>query len=65
MVALMWGAEDLIVSLGGRSSRREDGSYLDVAPQARSMVLLAAGAAGKPAIDAVFLDIDDDAGPRS
>jgi citrate lyase subunit beta/citryl-CoA lyase len=62
VVALMWGAEDLIASLGGRSSRREDGSYLDVATQARSIVLLAAGAAGKPAIDAVYLDIEDDNG---
>ena len=30
-VALMWGAEDLIVSLGGRSSRHPDGDYRDVA----------------------------------
>lgn len=59
VVALMWGAEDLIVSLGGRSSRREDGQHLDVASHARSAVLLAAAAAGKSAIDAVFLDIDD------
>jgi citrate lyase subunit beta / citryl-CoA lyase len=62
VVALMWGAEDLIVSLGGRASRREDGTYLDVALHARSMVLLAAGAAGKPTIDAVYLDIDDQLG---
>jgi citrate lyase subunit beta/citryl-CoA lyase len=62
VVALMWGAEDLIVSLGGRSSRREDGSYLDVARHARSAVLLAAGAADRPTIDAVFLDIDDQFG---
>ena len=57
VVALMWGAEDLIVSLGGRSSRRADSSYLDVAQQARSMVLLAAGAQGVAAIDAVVLDL--------
>ena len=56
VVALMWGAEDLIVSLGGRSSRRDDGSYLDVAHQARATVLLAAGAQEVTAIDAVVLD---------
>ncbi len=60
VVGLMWGAEDLIVSLGGRSSRRENGSYLDVALHARSTVLLAAGAAGKATIDAVFLNLNDE-----
>lgn len=62
VVALMWGAEDLVASLGGRSSRREDGSYLDVALDARSRVLLAAGAASVPVIDAVFLNMQDDRG---
>jgi citrate lyase subunit beta/citryl-CoA lyase len=57
--ALMWGAEDLVASLGGTSSRHADGSYRDVARTARSNVLLAAGAAGIPAIDTVHLDIDD------
>lgn len=59
VVALMWGAEDLAASLGGTSSRFEDGRYRDVARQARSAVLLAAGAAGVAAIDAVHLDIGD------
>lgn len=58
-VALMWGAEDLVSGLGGRSSRQEDGGYRDVARHARSHVLLAAGAQGIPAIDAVHLQIDD------
>lgn len=58
-VALMWGAEDLVASLGGMSSRFPDGSYRDVARMARARVLLAAGARGKAAIDAVHLDIDD------
>jgi citrate lyase subunit beta/citryl-CoA lyase len=62
VVALMWGAEDLIVSLGGRSSRRRDGSYRDVPIHARSMVLLAAGSVGKSAIDAVHLDMADEIG---
>lgn len=61
-IALMWGAEDLIVSLGGRSSRNTDGGYRDVARHARSQVLLASAAHGVAAIDAVHLDIDDTEG---
>jgi citrate lyase subunit beta/citryl-CoA lyase len=57
--ALMWGAEDLVASLGGTSSRHADGSYREVARYARSTVLVAAGAHGKAAIDAVYLDIAD------
>ncbi|WP_295837623.1 CoA ester lyase [uncultured Microbacterium sp.] len=59
VVALMWGAEDLVASLGGTSSRRDDGGYRDVARLARARVLLAAGASGKRAIDAVHVDIAD------
>ena len=59
VVALMWGAEDLVGAIGGRSSRHADGSYRDVARYARSRVLVAAAAAGKPAIDTVHLDIAD------
>ncbi len=59
VVALMWGAEDLIASLGGTSSRRPNGAYRDVAVHARSSVLLAAGAHGKAAVDTVHLDIGD------
>jgi citrate lyase subunit beta/citryl-CoA lyase len=65
VVALMWGAEDLVASLGGTSSRHADGSYRDVARTARAHVLLAAGAAGIPAIDTVHLDIDDLDGLRA
>lgn len=59
VTGLMWGAEDLVASLGGTSSRFPDGRYRDVARAARSGVLLAAGAYGKAAIDAVHLDIGD------
>jgi citrate lyase subunit beta / citryl-CoA lyase len=62
-LALMWGAEDLVVSLGGRSSRHPTGpragTYRDIARHARTTVLLAAGAGGVTAIDAVHLDIAD------
>jgi len=57
--ALMWGAEDLIASLGGTSSRDASGGYRDAPRYARSAVLLAAGAAGIAAIDTVHLDITD------
>lgn len=64
VIALMWGAEDLVASLGGTSSRKPRGGYRDVARAARARVLLAAGAAGKAAIDAVHLDIADERGLR-
>jgi citrate lyase subunit beta / citryl-CoA lyase len=59
VIAIMWGAEDLIAAMGGRTSRFPDGRYRDVAQQARSTVLLAASAHGRPAIDSVYLDIPD------
>ncbi|WP_025158359.1 HpcH/HpaI aldolase/citrate lyase family protein [Leifsonia aquatica] len=65
VLALMWGAEDLVASLGGTSSRNADGSYRDVARHARSAVLLAAGAAGVHAVDTVHLDIADLDGLRT
>jgi len=59
VIALMWGAEDLVGAIGGRSSRHPDGSYRDLARYARSRVLVAAAAAGKSAVDTVHLDIAD------
>lgn len=63
-VALMWGAEDLLASLGGRSSRTEDGRYREFARFARSRVLLSARAHDRCAIDAIHLDIADTEGQR-
>ncbi|HEU5222819.1 MAG TPA: CoA ester lyase [Candidatus Lumbricidophila sp.] len=59
VAALMWGAEDLTVSTGGTSSRHSGGRYRDVAAHARARVLLAAAAAGRAAIDAVHVQLDD------
>ena len=59
VIALMWGAEDLIAAMGGRTSRFFDGRYRDVAMHARSAALLAASAYGKAAIDSVYLNIPD------
>jgi citrate lyase subunit beta/citryl-CoA lyase len=61
-VGLMWGAEDLLASLGGFRSRLVDNSYVDVARTARTMTLLAARANGLQAIDAVYLDHQDSTG---
>jgi citrate lyase subunit beta/citryl-CoA lyase len=65
VIALMWGAEDLIASLGGTSSRTRKGRYREVVRHARAAVLLAAGAEGVAAIDAVHLAIDDLDGLRA
>jgi citrate lyase subunit beta / citryl-CoA lyase len=64
-VAMMWGAEDLVATLGGSSSRRPDGGYRDVARHVRSTVLLAASTFGRIALDAVHLDIHDIDGLRA
>jgi citrate lyase subunit beta/citryl-CoA lyase len=61
----MWGAEDLVASLGGSSSRFADGRYRDVARHARSQVRLAAAANEIAAIDTVHLEIGDTAGLRA
>jgi citrate lyase subunit beta / citryl-CoA lyase len=58
-VGMMWGAEDLVATLGGSSSRLADGTYRDVARHVRSAILLAASAFDRIALDAVHLDIPD------
>ena len=63
-VALMWGAEDLVASLGGKSSRDDDGTYREFARYARSQILISARAYGRVAIDAIHLDIADVEGLR-
>jgi citrate lyase subunit beta/citryl-CoA lyase len=65
VVGVMWGAEDLLASLGGGASRNAAGRFRNVALHAQSAVLLAAATAGKPAIDAVYLDIGDADGLRA
>ncbi|WP_251092174.1 CoA ester lyase [Streptomyces sp. Caat 7-52] len=65
VIGVMWGADDLIAGLGGFASRREDGSYRDVAVHARSQSLIAAKAAGRLALDSVYMDIPDLDGLRA
>jgi citrate lyase subunit beta/citryl-CoA lyase len=57
--ALFWGAEDLVADLGGRNNRSPAGPYYRVIEQARATTLFAAAAAGKWAIDAIYVDIPD------
>jgi citrate lyase subunit beta / citryl-CoA lyase len=59
VIAVMWGADDLVAGLGGTASRRHDGRYRDVARYARSRALIAAKAHGRLALDAVHMDIAD------
>jgi citrate lyase subunit beta/citryl-CoA lyase len=63
--AMMWGAEDLVATLGGSSSRFADGTYRDFARHVRSTTLLAASAFGRIALDAVHLNIRDIEGLRA
>ncbi len=64
VVALTWGAEDLVAALGGTSSRFVDGTYRDYARYARSKVLIAAASEGKAAYDTVHMAIADIEGLR-
>ncbi|YCH13529.1 CoA ester lyase [Arthrobacter sp. D1-17] len=62
VVAVMWGAEDLVATLGGNSSRLRTGQYRAVATHARSHVLLAAATHGRVAVDSVYMNIPDERG---
>ena len=61
LAGLTWGAEDLSAAIGARASRDADGRYTDLFRHARLMTLLAASAAGVPAIDTVFPNFRDEA----
>ncbi len=58
-VGLMWGSEDLVADLGGRSGRAPDGNYRPAVEEARTRILYAARAAGVLPVDTVLVDIDD------
>lgn len=62
VVAMMWGAEDLVASTEGTASRHTDGSYRELARYARARVFVAAKAYGRAAIDSVYLDLGDSQG---
>ncbi|QGU02554.1 Citrate lyase subunit beta-like protein [Corynebacterium kalinowskii] len=65
VVAMFWGAEDLVAGLSGTASRHADGTYRDVAKHARARVQLAAAAFDKAALDSVYIDIPNKDGLRA
>jgi citrate lyase subunit beta/citryl-CoA lyase len=65
LAALTWGGEDLAAALGARANRLPDGSWDDPYRLARALTLIAAGAAGVPAIDTVYADVRDLEGLRA
>lgn len=58
-VGLMWGGDDFTAVLGGRSSRRPDGSLLPHAEHLRLTVLFSAKRHTIAALDGPLLQIDD------
>lgn len=59
LTGLAWGVEDLSSALGGTATMESSGAFGGIAELARSMCLLAAGAAGVAAFDAVNVDFRD------
>lgn len=66
VIALMWGADDLVAGLGGTGSRYVTGPgagrYRDAVRYARSRALIAAKAHRRLALDNVYMDIPDTTG---
>jgi len=56
---LTWGAEDLAADIGALANKSADGEYELTFAMARSFCLLAAAAAGVPAIDTIDTDFRD------
>ncbi|HEY1711163.1 MAG TPA: CoA ester lyase [Rhizomicrobium sp.] len=59
LAALSWGAEDLSAALGAVTNRDENGEFLFVHKVVRSLVLIAAKAAGVEAIETLHADFRD------
>jgi citrate lyase subunit beta / citryl-CoA lyase len=62
LAGLTWGAEDLSTALGASTNRDASGDWAFTYRMARSLTLLAAHAAGVPAIDTLHADFRDEAG---
>jgi citrate lyase subunit beta/citryl-CoA lyase len=59
VTGLTWGAEDLAADVGAATNRTEDGEYELTFALARSFCLLAAAAAGVPALDTIDTEFRD------
>lgn len=59
LVAMSWGAEDLSAALGAATNRDENGEFLFVHKVVRSLVLIAAKAAGVDALETLHADFRD------
>ena len=62
LAGLTWGAEDLSAALGASTNRTADGDWAFTYRMVRSLTLLAAHAAGVPAIETLHADFRDEAG---
>jgi len=65
LAGLTWGAEDLSAALGASTNLGADGAWAFTYQMVRSLTLLAAYAAGVPAIDTLYVDFRDDDGLRA
>jgi len=64
LAGLTWGAEDLSAAVGASTNLDASGGWALTYRMVRSLTLLAAHAAGVPAIDTLFVDYKDDTGLR-
>lgn len=62
LAGLTWGAEDLATAIGATTNRDDAGEWAFTFRMARSLCLLAAQAAGVPAIETLHADFKDVAG---
>jgi citrate lyase subunit beta/citryl-CoA lyase len=65
VAAMSWGAEDLATALGASDNKGPFGGYDFTYELARSLCLVAAAAAGVPAIETIHGDFRDEAGLRA
>ncbi|WP_420607026.1 HpcH/HpaI aldolase/citrate lyase family protein [Novosphingopyxis sp.] len=65
LAGLTWGAEDLSAALCASGNRDADGTWAFTYRMVRSLTLMAAHAAGVPAIETLHADFRDDEGLRA
>lgn len=65
LAGLTWGAEDLSAAMGASTNLGSDGKWTFTYQLVRSLTLMAAHAAGVPAIETLYVDFRDDDGLRA